>query len=187
MRIIERSNLKTGPGVIEDVHETDILYFSSVMPCTLTISDPDGEIVGQQIVQGNQRVRLNRDCDISVDIAQYQHWGYDICSSREISDPVPFEVITDRKPETLQEKMQRMVQQIAHTTMALNNAEVETLEEALDFDVDGEGEVALSGYGVIELVDEMPKEPPEEPKEPPQEPKEPPEEPKEPPQEPEAP
>lgn len=162
MRIRQRSNLKTGSDQILDLKEFDILYISTAEELMLTFSDMEGEIVEAMKVKGNQRIRINQDIHIKVDCEQFTHWGYDIGTSREVVDPVPVELESDRTPETMEEKLFRMVGEAAMNMYGKDSEEIETLEEALDFDINMDGDVGiLSGLEVIELADEAPL-PPQE-------------------------
>ncbi len=77
-------------------------------------------------------------------------WSLDatpISPPTEPYDPIPIE-IAEEEPMTLHQQIRQMVGQMA--LERYGHSEMETIEEALNFDVDGDGEIGLSGFEVME-------------------------------------
>lgn len=71
--------------------------------------------------------------------------------SRERPDPVPF-AVTEVKPLTLKEEMQRFIRSQMAAALA-PSGEVESFEEANDFDVDDDVDL-MSPYEVLDMINE---------------------------------
>lgn len=69
------------------------------------------------------------------------------------ADPVPVE-IEDKKPLTLKQELEKFIVDAVRHTYGQGSDQLETLEESMDFDLDDD-EVPLSGYEVLDLVEEF--------------------------------
>ena len=78
-------------------------------------------------------------------------------SPYEDADPIPVEIPEEMKrPETLEEKMQRFLVAAVIERYGQNSNEFETFEESMDLDLEDEDAHLLSGYEVPEMREEVP-------------------------------
>lgn len=91
-----------------------------------------------------------------VNVPDGYHWSIDtryIKSPFENADPVPVEVPEDVKsPETLQDKLQRMLAGMIAERYGRDSDEMETFEDAMDFDMEDEDTPLTSRYDVTDMV-----------------------------------
>lgn len=113
------------------------------------------------LVSRDKEVRFDvkeDDTEMELHIGPGKHWSYDYESRKfkEKLSQVPVEIPEEmRKEETLQQKMERFLVGMMEERYGRDN--VETMAESMDFDIDDDGEVALSGYETDD--DFIPEEP----------------------------
>jgi hypothetical protein len=71
----------------------------------------------------------------------------------EKSDPIPFEVNIDNPP-SIMDRMRVMIQEEFMNKYGDDSREIETLEEALDFDIDNDGEIGFTAGEIAAMTDE---------------------------------
>lgn len=57
------------------------------------------------------------------------------------NDPIPFEVDVDEKPTNILDRMRDLIKAEVMNRYGADSEEVETLEESMNFDIDGDGEI----------------------------------------------
>lgn len=119
----------------------------------------------------SKRIKAYDDLMIDLDISSVAHWEhndrFDVL--HEKGDPVPVEVLEDHgSPLTLEEKLMRAFGERLMAQYGAGSQEVETMENAMDFDIDGDGDIANPyGIPVVEMAPVEPVSPPaEQPAEP---------------------
>jgi hypothetical protein len=58
-----------------------------------------------------------------------------------VADEVPFEVDVDQQPEDIMSRMRALITEEVMNRYGAGSEEVETLEESMNFDIDGDGEI----------------------------------------------
>lgn len=175
-------NFKTGPGSVA-LQPYDKIYLQAEMQAmvkshTANVDEETGEIqldllFDVNTIEGMDGLRLkakDKPIYLEVVIPKTKHWWYDIFTmedAKEPYDPIPNELPDDaRFPEPLDQKLARMVGVMAQQMFGRQSQEMETLEDMLDFDLDGDGEIGdgdfLSGYEIEEMEDVGPINPPVE-------------------------
>ncbi len=115
--------------------------------------DVDGKpirVLGVSDDTGQLTIKTKDDFTMEIRTEKNALWSLDarpINPPTEPYDPIPIE-IAEEEPMTLHEQIRNMVGQMAMERYGAS--EIETIEEALNFDVDGDGEIGLSGYEVLE-------------------------------------
>lgn len=106
---------------------------------------------------GKLRLRTETEVPVRISVGPASHWSMDIKprpSPTEILDPTPVEIPEGEKlPETLEAKLKRMLAGMVVERYGRTSEEVETFEEAMDFDVPDEPDDPLSGYEVQDMED----------------------------------
>lgn len=103
---------------------------------------------------GKLKVKIEDDIILACKCPDGFHWSYDIIKRTEENDGVPFAVIEEnRQPMSLETKLRYMIAQMALEKFGRDSEEVETLEDALDFDIDDYDD-PMSQYEVREMVPE---------------------------------
>ncbi len=144
--------LLEGRQVIEVSKDAQILFQGS-KPFSLIQLDEAGKgirILGVSDEQGLKTIKTTDDFTLEVRTEAKALWSMDavpINPPTEPYDPVPIE-IAEEEPMTLHDQIRKMVGQMALERYGAS--EIETIEEALNFDVDGDGEIGLSGFEVLE-------------------------------------
>lgn len=95
------------------------------------------------------------DMDVHINVPEGVHWSpsLEVTNPFDKSDPKPFEVPEElKKPETLEEKLQRFAAGMVAEMYGRDSAEMETFEEAMDFDIDDEIDMPLSNYEIPEAT-----------------------------------
>lgn len=77
----------------------------------------------------------------------------DVKQTFDPSDPKPVEANIENPPSTIDRMRAMIAEEIMHRYGANSDA-VESAEEAFDFDIDGDGDIGLSGYEVVDMVEE---------------------------------
>lgn len=91
-------------------------------------------------------------------IGEGVHWSGDIEQKLPFDkvDSVPFEVPEElKRPETLEQKLQRMMASMVSERYGRDSAEYETFEDSMDFDVDDELAMPLSDYEFSEMQEDF--------------------------------
>ncbi len=144
--------LQEGRQVIEVSKDAQILFQGS-KPFSLIQLDDDGKairVLGVSDDNGLKTIKTTEDFTLEVRTEAKALWSLDampIHPPTEPFDPVPIE-IAEEEPLTLHEQIRKMVGQMA--LERYGDSEIESIEEALNFDVDGDGEIGLSGFEVVE-------------------------------------
>jgi hypothetical protein len=124
------------------IESTNVLQLSTV--------SPDGEIVPFKMVDG--RFVFKSPGQIIIDTPEESDIWYINYQTPEITfdkaDPVPVEAAITEAP-TMMERMQALIRQEVLNRYGAGSDEVETMEEAMDFDIDGDGIIG-SQYEVME-------------------------------------
>lgn len=172
-------NFKTGSGSVilspwDKIHlQAEAPTIIGVFPITV---DPDtGEmepsaepIDNYQVVPGTD-FRLNaRQSNVELRVAPLMetgHWWFDVwehVKALEPNDPQPVEIPEEALvPESLENKLKRMLGVMVEERYGRNSQEYDTFEEADDFDIDPDYE-PLSGYEVAYFEEEVPVDTPDE-------------------------
>lgn len=148
----------TGPNELT-LREGELLWVMCETNTTILATDSNGEMkpIGFVKAGKTERLRVLEDTLIRIEPALADgHWSVDVVEVRQRPDPTPVEIPEDKQvPETLSDKMRRMVYEMAANMYGAN--QVETLEEAMDFDMDGDGFI---GVREIPMEEEFPIETP---------------------------
>jgi hypothetical protein len=117
-------------------------------PVELVASAPDGHI--------NFRTG-EEDAQVLVKVPEGHHYSYDVWyeSPYDKADPIPVEVAEEQQ-ETLEDKMYKFLGQMMLERYGSDSDEVDTFEEAMDFDIDGDGEIGSSLTQYEEMEEEEP-------------------------------
>lgn len=150
--------LHTGPQdyVLPGFSQIDLLAEGYIS--VLGLND-DGQADRLLAHSGDGRIRLRTETEVPVRISvdSGRHWSMEVKprpSPREILDPTPVEIPEGAKiPETLEEKLKRMLAGMVVERYGKDSPEVETFEEAMDFDIPDESDDPLSGYEVQDMED----------------------------------
>ncbi len=129
------------------------LWFQGSHAFALIELDKDGKpkrIIGKSDDNGKANFVSRADFTLEVRTEPKSLWTLDafpVMSDKEPYDPIPVE-IAEEEPLTLHEQIRTLVGQMA--IERYGKSQVDTIEEALNFDVDGDGKIGLSGYEVVE-------------------------------------
>lgn len=131
-------------------------------------------------VDGRLRLRTETEVPVRISVDEGRHWSLDVRprpAPTDLVDPTPVEIPEGQKlPETLEAKLRRMIAGMVVERYGRDSDEVETLEEAMDFDVPDDADDPLSGYEVQDMDDLPPAldedSPPSSPEDPESEPPE---------------
>lgn len=149
--------MKTGPATV-DLEAHSIVFITADQPTKVFLVNDQGE-ENLLFTTTKKRFRFrvqDKPITLTIDAEPLQHWDIDVIPAREKGDPIPVEIPEEMMiPETLEEKMRRMISSMAAHMYGANNPDVETLEEAMDLDLNDDGEI-FSGYEVTTLADETP-------------------------------
>jgi hypothetical protein len=159
-------SIKTGPNILNiPAHSRcRILAETEFVVMSTTTNEKTGEIKKDALfaISKDKEMVLRTKEDlinVFVQIDTGKHWSSEIETTNpyEKVDPVPFEVPEElRQPETLMEKMQRFMVNMVSERFGDNSREMETFEEAMDFDIDGEEDIT-SPYELIDMEEEYPR------------------------------
>jgi len=144
--------LQEGTQKIEVSKDAQILFQGS-KPFSLIQLDDTGKairVLGVSDDNGIKTIKTTEDFTLEVRTETKALWSIDatpIHPATEPYDPIPIE-IAEEEPMTLHDQIRKMVGQMALERYGAS--EIETIEEALNFDVDGDGEIGLSGFEVVE-------------------------------------
>ncbi len=144
--------LQIGTQKIEIGKDAQIMFEAS-KPFSLIQLDVDGKairVLGVSDDTGKKTIVTREDFTLEVRTEPKSLWSIDarpINPPTEPYDPIPIE-IGEEEPLTLHDQIRKMVGQMA--VERYGESEMETIEEALNFDVDGDGEIGLSGFEVVE-------------------------------------
>lgn len=119
----------------------------------------DGELTQllASTLNGRMIVRTKeKPVNVFVSVPGNEHWSLEsipLASPFEKVNDIPVEIPEDKKrPETLQDKLKRFIMEQVADQYGQGSREMETLEEAMDFDIDGEDNI-LSGYELQDMDD----------------------------------
>ncbi len=157
--------LQIGTQKIEVSANAQILFEGS-KPFSLIQLNADGDairVLGVSDDTGRRTIKTKEDFTLEVRTDKHSLWSIDakpISPPTEPYDPIPIE-IGEEEPLTLHDQIRKMVGQMALERYGAD--EIETIEEALNFDVDGDGEIGLSGFEVVEEEILIPTPEPDDP------------------------
>jgi len=123
----------------------------------------DGHYIPVDLTSKTARFVAKTDGEILITIDKTAQFGVDIeqIRIRDTLDSTPFEIPDHLQGElTIEQKIERAI--AAHTREKYGADQFETLAESMDFDMDNDGDVELSGHEVYEMDDEIIPLPPEE-------------------------
>jgi hypothetical protein len=152
-------SLKTGskPWRFEANQKIEIVHQGRL---TIFAVDENGEFTSMVTTSESGRLKF-RTKDAFDGFIQVQdetmHWAMeviDLPSPFDKSDPIPIEVPEDKKqPLSLEDKLRRMLAGMVAERYGADSAEMDTFEDAMDFDDDDEiNPVELSGYEVQDMI-----------------------------------
>lgn len=178
--------LHTGPQdyVLPEYSQVDLLAEGYISVLGLN-DDGQADRLLAHSADGRIRLRTETEVPVRISVDAGRHWSLEVKprpSPKEILDPTPVEIPEGAKlPETLEEKLKRMLAGMVVERYGRDSDEVETFEEAMDFDIPDDPDDPMSGYEVQDMEDlPPPVEPEPEPDPEPQPPDtSPPEDPKE--------
>jgi hypothetical protein len=108
----------------------------------------------------NRKLKLDikEDCTILVQtVNDDSHWALTVTpypSPYEKVSPVPVEIPDEyNQPETLEQKMHRMMGHLMEERFGRNSLEAETFEDSMDFDIDDDSE-PFSAYELQDMEEE---------------------------------
>lgn len=166
--------VEIGPKTFSLAKNSIYLFEVSDSATLNVINKETGDITATQINPGRKhRVKVYEDTNCELTINDKAHWSHYCAENglREKGDPIPIEVEEDTVPLTLEEKLLRSFGDKLLAQYGPDSREVETMEDALDFDIDGDGVIA-SPYEVTNLeplepmaTESPPNDPPEESRE----------------------
>jgi hypothetical protein len=145
--------------------------FKVVTDGKVTLKSVDQE-TGEEKILGlanNGQIKKRSSGAMTIQAAKNVFWFPEFQDDDVTYDPaddMPLETNV-APPMTTMEKMKAMIREQLLNEFGNSNQEYETLEEALDLDIDGDGDIGLTQYNPQPMVEEEPA-PPEEPQ-PPQE------------------
>jgi hypothetical protein len=148
--------LNTGPKTItiEKGRRYRILADSNFY---LEVVTGDGEIV-QMFSKRDNTLRFNahHDGEVKVNIKTTGHFAVESDQAEESVSSIPIEIPEEMKfQETMEDKMRKFVYEMVRERYGDDSDQMETLEESMDFDMDGDDE-PLSGYEIQEMIPEEP-------------------------------
>jgi hypothetical protein len=154
-------NFKTGPHTVVLEPEDKLIYQSEV-PHVIGVLNEDGEEVTQLLSNSHEpvEIRATGATQLEMRIPRSRHSWYDhfkhVDACEKVSS-IPIEIPEEAQvPETLEEKMMRFAAAMVEERYGRDSDEMESLEEAMDFDLDGDGDIGLSGYEINEMIEEIP-------------------------------
>lgn len=154
-------SLKTGPSpyVFQGNEKVSIIAEGPIAVFSVGEDGVPEDIVGSSL-DGRLRFRTRGPFRGYVNIADGLHWSMDVTEMPDPfdkSDPVKVEIPDDAKiPETLEDKLKRFLMGMIVERYGKESVEHETMEDALDMDVDDDDAIPLSGYEVTEMTDVFP-------------------------------
>lgn len=155
-------SLKTGPQAFVFPERTQIVIRSEQKDFAVYTVNDDGEPDDFLSLSHNGKLRFRTTGEIKgyVKVSEGVHWAIEvknIASPYEDSDPIPVEVPEDAKaPETLEDKLKRMLAGMVAERYGHDSDEMETFEDAMDFDIDDDLPSPLSGYEVQDMQEDFP-------------------------------
>lgn len=171
-------SIKTGSAPYEFVGNEKVTILCESTASVFEV-DEDGQ-PKKFLVSGSNRLQFRTKGPIAafVSVPGQSHWSIEVeelPDPFDKADPRPVEIPEELAKEvTLEDKLKQFVADMVAERYGADSDQMETLEEALDLDMDDEDELPLSGYEVNEMDEvEPPAEPAAEPPKPVEEPEEP--------------
>lgn len=151
-------SLKTGSQAFDFPENARVKIMAEGSVSVFSINE-DGE--NEKFLCSGEKVLAFRTKDSFtgfISVPNGNHFSVDVFTIEDASDkadPIPVELPEEMKiPETLESKLHRMLAGMIAERYGTDSNEMETFEEAMDFDVDDTE--PLSGYEVQDMVPEVP-------------------------------
>jgi hypothetical protein len=164
-----------GPLTLSVDGHTQLGFEAQAEFAVVQVDEKTGEVL--RFLGASQDRQLNlvvrEDCAIKVEIEDYMVWSYwahHVGPDIEIPDPVPVEIIAPEQPDSLEMSLKRLFGQMVMEKYGQDSEELETAEEAMNFDLDGDG--LVGGHEVFPVPPKpvVPEEPAPPPADPPADP-----------------
>ena len=154
---------KTGPQAMEipAFHKVEILAEGRVSVYSVDEDGQPSALVATS-EKGRLRFRTKETLSVYISVGEDLHFDISLVDQNPYDkvDPTPVELPEEAGPATLEDRLKTFLAGMVAERFGQDSDQMETLEEALDFDMDDE-EDPLSGYEVQEMIEDYPEELPE--------------------------